>query len=60
MNHILCKAKFIIAFTTSPALLQDGSAGRIARDLWWTNYEFSPVDIISTWFSMLIYHLGDE
>jgi hypothetical protein len=22
--------------------------------------QFSPVDIISSWFSMLVYHLGDE
>jgi hypothetical protein len=43
-----------------PGLLLDGSAGRIARALWWTNQEFSPVNIIPPWFSMLIYHLGDE
>jgi hypothetical protein len=35
-------------------------AGRIARELWWTNQEFSPVDIIPPLFSMFIYHLGDE
>jgi hypothetical protein len=28
--------------------------GRLARELWWTNQEFSPVDIIPPWFSMLI------
>jgi hypothetical protein len=33
---------------------------RIARGLWWTNQELSPVDIIPPRFSMLIYHLGDE
>jgi hypothetical protein len=27
---------------------------------WWTNQDFSPVDIIPPWFSTLIYHLGDE
>jgi hypothetical protein len=43
----------------SPVLLLDASAGRIARELWWTNQEFSPV-VISPWFSMLIYHLEDD
>jgi hypothetical protein len=36
------------------------TTGRIARKLCWTNYEFSSVDIIPPWFSVLIYHLGDE
>jgi hypothetical protein len=36
-------------------LLLDDSAGRIARELWWMNQEFSPLDIIPPWFSMLIY-----
>jgi hypothetical protein len=31
--------------------------GGIAREVLWTNKEFSPVDIIPPWFSMLIYHL---
>jgi len=31
------------------------TAGRIARELWWTNQEFIYVDIIPPWFSMLIY-----
>jgi hypothetical protein len=39
----------------SPVLLLDDFAGRIARELWWMNQEFSPVDIISPWFAMLIY-----
>jgi hypothetical protein len=34
------------------------TAGRVARQLWWTNQDFSPVDIIPPQFSMLIYHLG--
>jgi hypothetical protein len=33
------------------------TAGRIAGDLR-TNQKFSAVDIISRWFSILIYHLG--
>jgi hypothetical protein len=41
-----------------PALLLDGSAGIISKQLWWTN-QFSPFDIIKPWFSMLIYNMGD-
>jgi hypothetical protein len=33
------------------------TAGRIDRELWWTDQEFSPFDIIPSWFSMLVYHL---
>jgi hypothetical protein len=29
------------------------TAGRIARELWSTNQEFHPIDIIPTWFSMV-------
>jgi hypothetical protein len=37
------------------------TVGRIVKELWWTSQEFSSVDIIiPPWFSMLIYHLGDE
>jgi hypothetical protein len=36
------------------------AAGRIARENWWKNQEYSPVDIITPWFSMLIYHLGNK
>jgi hypothetical protein len=36
------------------------TVGRIATELWWTNPEYTPVDIITPWFSMLIYHLGKE
>jgi hypothetical protein len=32
--------------TAPPALLLDDSIGRIARELWLANQEFSPVDII--------------
>jgi hypothetical protein len=35
------------------------TAGRIARELLWTN-QFFPIDIIPLWFSTLICHLGDE
>jgi hypothetical protein len=34
------------------------TAGRIARELWWMNEEFSPTIIIPPWFFMPIYHLG--
>jgi hypothetical protein len=30
----------------------------IAREIWWTNQEFFPVDIMPPWISMLIYHMG--
>jgi hypothetical protein len=33
------------------------SAVRIARELWWTKREFSPVDIVPSWFSMFMHHL---
>jgi hypothetical protein len=41
-----------------PDLLLDDSDDRIVRELWWGNQEFSPVDIIPLWFSMLIYRRG--
>jgi hypothetical protein len=44
----------------SPALLLDGSAGMIARELWWINHDISPVNTIPPWFSMFIYYLGDK
>jgi hypothetical protein len=43
-----------------PALLLDDSACSTVGELWWTNPEYSSVDIIPSWFSMLICHLGDE
>jgi hypothetical protein len=36
------------------------TADRIARELWWTNQKFTPVDIIPSWLYMLIYYLGYE
>jgi hypothetical protein len=36
------------------------TAIRIVSEFWWTNKEFFPVDIILPWFSMFIYHFGDE
>jgi hypothetical protein len=59
-GSILCNAKFIIPFACYSCLLPDDSADRNAKELWWMNQEFSSVDIIPAWFSMLIYHLGDE
>jgi hypothetical protein len=32
--------------TVPPAFVLDGSAGTIAREHWWTNQGFYPVDII--------------
>jgi hypothetical protein len=42
----LRKVKFIVSFPRSSCLLLDDSAGRIARELRWTNQEFSSVNII--------------
>jgi hypothetical protein len=42
-----------------PDLQQDDTAGRTARELWWTNQEFSPVDITPPYLSKLMYHLRD-
>jgi hypothetical protein len=36
------------------------TAGLIATEPCWTNQEFSSVDIIPLWFSILIYNLEDE
>jgi hypothetical protein len=41
-------------------LLLGESAGIIVIQIWWTNEEFSPVDIIPPCFFMLTYHLGYE
>jgi hypothetical protein len=41
MKDILSMAKFIISFASSHALLLVDPAGRINRELWWTNQEFS-------------------
>jgi hypothetical protein len=49
-----------ISFVSYCYLLLDGSAGRIARELWWMHKEFSPVDIIPPWLYRLIYYHGDE
>jgi hypothetical protein len=59
-KNIFGKVKFIIPVVCSFCLLPDDSAGRIARELWWMNQEFSSVDIIPPWFSMLTYHLRDN
>jgi hypothetical protein len=41
-------------------LLQVDCAGRIARELWWTNQEIFPVNNIPAWVFMLVYDLGVE
>jgi hypothetical protein len=56
MKEILRKAKFIIPSPVPPDLVLDISAGRISRELWWTNQEFSAVDISPPRFSILVYH----
>jgi hypothetical protein len=59
-QKMLSKAKIVILFTSSSCLLPSDSAGDNARELWWTSQELSFVEIIPPWFSVLIYHLGDE
>jgi hypothetical protein len=60
-KQIFRKAKSIISFARFSCLLLEVSVGRITRDLWYKNQEFSPVDIIPARFSMLIHvSPGDE
>jgi hypothetical protein len=46
MKEILCRHNSAFPSLLSASLIDD-SAGRIARELWWTNQEFFPADIIS-------------
>jgi hypothetical protein len=48
-TKLVRKVKFIIPLACSSCLLPDDSAGRIYRELWWTNKEFSSVDITPPW-----------
>jgi hypothetical protein len=43
-----------------PNLLLDEHDVRIARELWWTKEEFSPIGTNPPWFSMLSFHLENE
>jgi hypothetical protein len=52
MREIPLKAK-LISFAHFLLLCYYMTAGRIVRELWWTNQKFYPVDIISPWFCML-------
>jgi hypothetical protein len=61
MNKNISQGQIFIPFANSSCLLPDDSADRSARELWWTNHEFSSFDIIiPPRFFMLIYHQGDE
>jgi hypothetical protein len=52
-TKILHKAKILIRFAHSSWLLPDDSAGSFARELWWTNQEFSSNSVvIPPWLSM--------
>jgi hypothetical protein len=42
-----------------PLTCSQMTAGRIVTELVWTDQEFTPAGIISPWFSIVIYHLGD-
>jgi hypothetical protein len=58
MNKDTFKVNISFLRQVSSALLPDDSACKIVRDIWWTNQDFSPVDNIPPWFSMIMYHLG--
>jgi hypothetical protein len=60
MNWNTSQGQIVIPFVHSYCLLPDDFADGIARQLLWTNHESYSVDIIPPWFSMLLYHLGDE
>jgi hypothetical protein len=61
MNKNTLQGQILIPFAHSFCLLPEDSDGRIARELWWTNHEFSSFIIITPpWFAMLINHLLEE
>jgi hypothetical protein len=60
MNKIFSQRQIHYSLRPFLSLLPDDSTNSNSTQLWWTNQEFSSVDIIPLWFSMLIYHLGDE
>jgi hypothetical protein len=47
-------------FVRPSHLLPNDSAGRNARELWWTSQELSSASIISPWFSHAHISRGDE
>jgi hypothetical protein len=50
-----------ICHRLNPDMLLDGSAGRLAEStLVYKSKSFPLVNIFTSWFSMLIHHLGDE
>jgi hypothetical protein len=62
MNKSTFQGRILIPFAQSLRLLPDSITGRIARELWWMNQEFSSVNIIiiitPPRFSMLILSPG--
>jgi hypothetical protein len=59
MEKTLRKTKFSFLSPILPACYLV-TAGKIEREIWWINQEFSSVDIIPPWFSMLKCHLEEE
>jgi hypothetical protein len=56
----MARTKLSFPSLVPPACYQM-AVGRIARELRWTNGEFSlSTSHIMPWLSMLIHHLGDE
>jgi hypothetical protein len=55
MKEIICRKNSAFPFHVPPTSLLGDFTGRITRELCWMNHEFSPVDIIPPWPSVLIY-----
>jgi hypothetical protein len=60
LNKILRRQNLSFPFAKFLPICYYMTAGRTARELWWTNQEFSFVDVIPPCFYMFIYDLGDE
>jgi hypothetical protein len=58
ISHVWTKichnVKLIIPFADSSCFLPYDSDGRVARECLWPNQQFSPVNVIRAWFSMII------
>jgi hypothetical protein len=59
-KEILSRKNSVFSFAVFLLLRYQMTAGRVARELWWTNQEISSVDVIPSWISILMYNLGDK
>jgi hypothetical protein len=61
MKEIFLRQSSAFLRHVSPASLLGGYVGKIARNLWWMNHEFSSVNvIIPPWLSIIIRHVVDN